>query len=1067
MSETMEGKTLGGRYRLERQTGGGGMSNVYQAADLRIPRNVAVKVFRFGTSKNWKREIQAIAGLDHRNIVKIYDADHDDAEGVDFIAMQWLPGGALDVSKSRPLTEVVSIIKQLAEALQYAHDKGIIHRDVKHGNVMIGEQGQPVLIDFSIAMGEGIDATRTNINASIGTFTHMSPEQAQGETLTPATDQYSLGVIAYNLVTGELPFKPPAPTPMAFMYMHITAQPPVPWNVPESVSRVLLKSLAKKPEERYPTVTEFANALESAVLDPTRGVSAPIPVGTPPGGVAALEQPTDRGFEAIRPELYTAPTVPPITTVPPAPTPLPQNIQADTVPPVQTTPPPPQQRRIPPILIGLGVVGIAVVALAIGVLIAIIASGGNPPAPTGVAQTTPSLPANVAALATSGAQTLTAVAANGTIIPNATDIVLTATAIAGTGLPPGVNGTLTAVAGSTTILIPNGTEIAQTATAIAGTGLPPGVNETLTAVANGKNGTIPNGTEIAQTATAFAGTGLPPGVNGTLTAVAGATTIVVPNATEIAQTATAFAGTGLPPGVNETLTAVAGTTTVAVPNATEIAQTATAFAGTALPPGVNETLTAVATMSTVTVPTTPAISTEVVPTAVTPTVSADSNETLTAVPTLTTAPITETPTAAPASTEPATRTAGDVASPTPSTEAPTSTTAATQEATVEITNTPAQPTADLTLEAQIQQTISAIQTMTETARPTNTPVLTSTPTLTDTPKATDTRTPTNTATLTNTPAATNTVTPTRTPTRTPTVTSSPTRAGTPIGGGSGKLVFKSNRDGVPNIYEIDADGTNAIALTPQGVDNGDPAPSPDGKTIAYVSKRTGKAQIYSIQIGSKDEKQLTGSKDTEGENYSPVFSKDGKSIFFVSTRNSTATRANFEIYSMDADGKNPKRLSNNPAFDAEISMMPDGKKFMFNSDRAGWLQIYTANLDGTSPQRILGGTINDAFPDISPDGKVVVFLSDRSSTPGTADNRQIYTVNVNGSGLKKFPITIKNPNPTIRPRWSPDGKLIAYASTLPNGNWAIFVVDADGKTEPRQITDGQFSEGDGGVRWLP
>jgi TolB protein len=366
------------------------------------------------------------------------------------------------------------------------------------------------------------------------------------------------------------------------------------------------------------------------------------------------------------------------------------------------------------------------------------------------------------------------------------------------------------------------------------------------------------------------------------------------------------------------------------------------------------------------------------------------------------------------------------------------------------------------LEAQIQQTISAIQTATEAARPSNTPQPTSSPTsaATDTPKPTDTLTPT--ATLTK------TVTPTRTPTQTATVMPSPTRAGTPIGGGSGKIIFKSNRGNQPNIYIMDADGTNIQPISQAGVDNGDPAPSPDGKLIAYVSGRTGKAQIYVVSIGGKDEKQLTGLKETDGENYNPVYTKDGKSILFVSTRNSTKDKANFEIYSMDAaTGENVKRLTNNPAFDAEISVLPDGKRFLFNSDRAGYLQIYVAGLDGTNPQRILSGTITDAFPDISPDGKTILFLSDRSSTPGKADNRQMYTVNFNGSGVKKFPITIPNPNPTIRPRWSPDGKLIAYATTLPNGNWAVFVVDADGKTPPRQISNSEFSEGDGGVRWLP
>jgi eukaryotic-like serine/threonine-protein kinase len=1086
MADKLDGITLGGRYRLERQSGGGGMSNVYEAADTRIPRKVAIKVFRFGTNKNWKREIQAIAALDHRNIVKIYDADHDNEQSVDFIAMQWLPGGALDVKKTRALPEVVSIVKQLAEALQYAHDKGIIHRDVKHGNIMIGEQGQPVLIDFSIAMGEGIDSTRTNINASLGTFTHMSPEQAQGESLTPATDQYSLGVIAYNLVTGELPFNPPAPTPMAFMYMHITAQPPVPWNVPESVSRVLLRALSKKPEERYPSIMDFANALEAAVQDPMRGAAAPIPVGTPPGGtvVGMVETPTDRGFDAVQPELYTASTVAPVITTPPPQPPATPPVGVPSLPPEN----PQEGRRIPAALVILGVVGVAAVALAIGVLIAILASNSNTGTPTAVASD-PTLPPDLAGLATNAVRTATALAAGGVTLPDGTALAQTAVALSGTQgiavptlptLPAGIDGTLTAVAGGTTIAIPDGTALAQTAVALSGT----------------------QGIAVPTLPT------LPAGVDGTLTAVAGGTTIALPDPNSLALTATALSSSGtfvapdlptlptLPAGVDETLTAVATLSTITVPTiATQAATLAPTDSPTIAPtPNATVAATLAATVAATAEPTTepttpptiePTAATQPATTAATVAPTQAATVAPTIEPTSTTTPeVTNTTEPTSTTTPEVTETAATVAT-SVATLAPTqaatdvatqpATAAATIAATDAATTEPATPTPDLTLEAVILETIGAIQTQTEAARPTltptpdvtNTPTDTPVPTDTPSPRPTDTPEATNTATRTNTPEATNTVTPTRTPTSTRTRTPAPTRAGTPIGGGSGKLIFKSNRDGISNIYEMNADGTDARLISPPGVDAGDPSPSPDGKLIAYVSNRSGKAQIYISERGASSETQLTGQKETDGENYSPVFTKDGKSILFVSTRNSTANRINFEIYSMNVDGTSAKRLTNNPAFDAEISILPDGKRFMFNSDRAGWLQIYIANLDGTNPQRILSGTINDAFPDISPDGRTVVFISDRSSKPGTADNRQIYTINVNGSGIRKFATAIKNPNPTMRPRWSPDGKQIAFATTLPNGNWAVFVMDADGRSAPRQITDGEFSDGDGGVRWLP
>lgn len=923
MADSLEGKTLGGRYRLEKRVGGGGMSDVYTATDLKMPRTLAVKVFRFGTSKNWKRETQAIAGLDHRNILKIYDADHDDAAQVDYIVMQWLSGGALDVTKSYPLSEVASIIKQLADALQYAHNKGIIHRDVKHGNVMMNEHEQPILIDFSIALGDAIDSTRTNINASIGTFTHMSPEQCQGETLTPATDQYSLAVIAYNLVTGQLPFNPPAPTPMAFMYMHMTAQPPVPWNVPESVSRVLLKALAKKPEERYPNILTFGTELEQAVLDPMRGVGTPIKVGSTKPFGKGDETATDMGMPAVSAPAspFAGSTAIPRTLVPPAPIPTnPPSVPISTLPESAL---PGQGRKFPlvPVLAGAALI---IAAFVIGILLVVAITGGGGTTPTAT----------------------------------------TAAAIAPT-TPPTTAPTLTTTNTAGQIVAP-----ATVPVTVAATSLP---------------------------------TTAAPTIAPTLAATTAVATTAVPT---VAPTLAPTIAPSLQPA---TVAVIAAPATVAPTTAPTVAPTNLATTAATLEPTSAPTLAATSAAT-------------VAPTNTIPPTNAPTN-TLAPTTTLTLSPV---PSLTPTTT-------------------PDLGPEATRQANLQATEW------ESIIQTLVQATLNARSNNPNRATPTASPspaipvaaVATTKPATTGTSNVSATLPP---------------------PTIPPTLR--PTLSGTSNGSSTGRLIFKSNRGGSVGLYTLDLDGANLFKIPVPGSDNSDPSPAPDGRQFAYVSLRSGKSQIYIANLDGSGDRQLTGSNTQEGENFSPVWSPDGKTILFISNRDSQAPKTNLEIYSIAPDGSAPKRLTSNSAADSEPSWFPDSKRFAFNSDRSGALQLWNANADGSSPQRITQGTITDAFPDISPDGKQVIFISDRSSSAGTSDNRQIFILNLNGQGGIRRLSSLSAPNAAIRPRWSPDSRLIAFSSTLPNGKWAIFTMTADGLTV-KQISDGTASDGEGGVRWIP
>ncbi|MFN3741694.1 MAG: WD40 repeat domain-containing serine/threonine protein kinase, partial [Anaerolineales bacterium] len=274
------GQSLG-RYHILERLGEGGMATVYKAYDTRLERDVAVKVLRteqFAPAvlerilKRFEREAKALARLTHPNIVPIIDyGEHD---GAPYLVMPYFPGGTLkqrlkDLGKPIPWPEALRLLLPIARALEYAHQQSILHRDVKPSNILITQSGEPMLTDFGVAKILDIEdgQTLTGTGMGVGTPEYMAPEQWTGK-VTPQSDVYALGVVLYEMVTGRKPFQ--ADTPMAVALKQATESLPRPTqfvpDLPEAVERILLKALAKQPQDRYGSMAEMAAAMEKAVL---------------------------------------------------------------------------------------------------------------------------------------------------------------------------------------------------------------------------------------------------------------------------------------------------------------------------------------------------------------------------------------------------------------------------------------------------------------------------------------------------------------------------------------------------------------------------------------------------------------------------------------------------------------------------------------------------------------------------------------------------------------------------------------------------------------------------------
>jgi eukaryotic-like serine/threonine-protein kinase len=264
------GSELGERYELGHQIGSGGMATVYLAYDTVLDREVAVKILaeRFAADQafveRFRREASAAAGLNHPNIVAVYD--RGGAEDTYYIVMEYLSGPDLKkvIRDQGPLDPAVAVDNalQILSALTAAHGAGIIHRDIKPQNVMVGEDGRLRVADFGIARADA-DQQMTEAGSVIGTAQYLSPEQAQGEETTAASDTYAVGVVLYEMLTGRVPFDGDRPVTVAMKQIN---EPPVPPRVfapdiPPALDAVVMKALSKRPEDRFVTAEDFTAAL--------------------------------------------------------------------------------------------------------------------------------------------------------------------------------------------------------------------------------------------------------------------------------------------------------------------------------------------------------------------------------------------------------------------------------------------------------------------------------------------------------------------------------------------------------------------------------------------------------------------------------------------------------------------------------------------------------------------------------------------------------------------------------------------------------------------------------------
>jgi eukaryotic-like serine/threonine-protein kinase len=271
----MEGQRLGGRYQLEARVGGGGMAIVYKAKDLVLNRQVAVKVLRsqFGTDEDFvtrfRREAQAVASLSHPNVVGVYDVGQDG--DTHFMVMEYVEGSTLKDLINRhgalPVEEAVRIAAEICDALDHAHQNQIIHRDIKPHNILIGKNGRVKVTDFGIARAV-TSTTITHTNAVLGSVHYFSPEQARGGITAEKSDIYSLGIVLYEMVTGQLPFSGDSPISVALKHLQEPLPEPRQVNpdIPQSVENVILKALVKDPQLRYASAREMLEDLETCLL---------------------------------------------------------------------------------------------------------------------------------------------------------------------------------------------------------------------------------------------------------------------------------------------------------------------------------------------------------------------------------------------------------------------------------------------------------------------------------------------------------------------------------------------------------------------------------------------------------------------------------------------------------------------------------------------------------------------------------------------------------------------------------------------------------------------------------
>ncbi|RCG18323.1 serine/threonine protein kinase [Sphaerisporangium album] len=327
-----QGTTLAGRYRLDVRLGAGGMGEVWRGEDIVLARTVAVKVLLPGRmddpgfAARFQGEARAMATINHPGVVDVYDYGVSDVPGAGptaYLVMRFVDGEPLD----RLLTRLVRIapepamelIAQAASALQAVHDMGIVHRDVKPGNLLVRQDGTLVLTDFGIARADA-GHRLTDAGMVLGTAAYCAPEQAEGQPVTPAVDLYALGVVAYECLAGQRPFD--GDTPVTIALKHIREDPPpLPPDVPPAVRHVVERALAKDPARRWHSAAEMSMAARQAMLADT-GSSAAVSgltgmIASPDHAAAPAGHPGAQAAYLASPETGTRMNAPAGPTPPP------------------------------------------------------------------------------------------------------------------------------------------------------------------------------------------------------------------------------------------------------------------------------------------------------------------------------------------------------------------------------------------------------------------------------------------------------------------------------------------------------------------------------------------------------------------------------------------------------------------------------------------------------------------------------------------------------------------------------------------------------------------------------
>ena len=285
------------RYGIVRTLGSGGVADVYLAHDEVLNREVALKMLNRERSRDeefverFRREAQSAAALSHPNIVSIYDRGEDEG-GSCYISMEYLPGGTLKerISRDGPLPPSVAaeVAVQISAALGAAHERGVIHRDIKPQNVLVTRSGDVKVVDFGIARAES-ETSLTRANLVLGTAAYMSPEQAAGGRIGPRSDLYSLGVVMYEMLTGELPFEGEDPVAVAMKHANASPRPPkeITPGIPEALNDLVVRLLAKDPGDRPASADTLEDEIQrSTQHEPASARGSGQTASGPPGATS-------------------------------------------------------------------------------------------------------------------------------------------------------------------------------------------------------------------------------------------------------------------------------------------------------------------------------------------------------------------------------------------------------------------------------------------------------------------------------------------------------------------------------------------------------------------------------------------------------------------------------------------------------------------------------------------------------------------------------------------------------------------------------------------------------------